>query len=178
MCRRVILFLLTASVAFTLPAQEKFTDKLQKRVEGQGVVVLHQDEEIDALVNGTPVSKALPQTTVKKNSIVSVQDSLEVLDNSLLSGKRVRRTGFRIQVYAGGTSRDAMYKAQQMEGKVKTYYPMLNTYTRFVSPRWICHVGDFLTREEAMEVLNDMRSKGGFDEAIVVKCKVNALVPN
>lgn len=181
MSRRFAFSLLAAFLSFTLSAQEKFTDKLQKRVEGQGVVVLHQDAEIDALVNGTVMNRPVQKSVGRKSDTTAVsivKDSLGIIDGSLLTGRRVRKNGYRIQVYAGGNSRDAKYKAQQMEGKVRTYYPELSTYTRFVSPRWICHVGDFLTREEAVEVLSDMRSKGGFEEAIVVRCKVNARVPN
>ncbi len=82
--------------------------------------------------------------------------------------------GYRIQVYVGGNSRDAKAKAEQMEAKVRSYYPELSTYTRFVSPRWICHVGDFKTQTEAVEFLTELRNRGGFDDAIVVKCKINA----
>ncbi len=90
-----------------------------------------------------------------------------------LSQKKTRPTGYRVQVYAGGNSRDAKMKALQMEGKVTALFPEMAVYTRFVSPRWVCHVGDFLTREEASEFLHELRSVGRFDEAIVVKCKIN-----
>ncbi len=163
-------------------AQESFTDRLQKQVSDQGIVVLHHDAEIDALVNGTAyntpstsnrqdidptITKIIPDNHTAGNETTSASPSL---------GKRVRMDGYRVQVYVGGNSRDAKYKAQQMEGRVRSYFPDTDIYTRFVSPRWVCHIGDFKTREEAVEFLSELRGKGGFSDAIVVKCKINALV--
>jgi hypothetical protein len=63
-----------------------------------------------------------------------------------------------------------------MEALVHTHFPEQSVYTRFVSPRWICHVGDFQTREEALDLLMQMRKIPGFSEAITVRCKINAYV--
>ena len=84
--------------------------------------------------------------------------------------------GYRVQIYAGGNSRDAKNHAYQMEVMARRLFPDQPVYTRFVSPRWICHVGDFRTREEALELLKDMRQTGKFSEAITVKCKVNLVL--
>ncbi len=81
-----------------------------------------------------------------------------------------------MQVYAGGNSRDAKRRAYQMEAQVRTLFPDQPVYTRFVSPRWICHVGDFQTRDEALDLLRELRKTGRFSEAITVKCKINAYV--
>ncbi len=168
-------------VGLTGMAQERFTVRLQTASAGKGRVVLHQSAEISNLVDGASASSA-HRTSVGPDSIDvqsyhGVDSVLNHYSSLSATGQRVRMNGFRIQVYAGGNNRESKLRAQQMENRVSNYYPELNTYTRFVSPRWICHLGDFTSREQAMVVLEDLRSKGGFNEAIIVKSKVNAWVP-
>ncbi len=177
MKRRLAVCLLVLLSAGLAEAQGTFTERLQASAPKQGTVVLHQDPEIEALVNGvapkmtTLASKDVDSLSLKGSAGKLLTDSIA---NPSLYGKKVRMDGFRIQVYVGGNSRDAKMKAQQMEGKVRSYYPDVDIYTRFVSPRWICHVGDFKTRDEASEFLSELRAKGGFSDAIIVKCKINA----
>ena len=158
-------------------AQETFTERLQQPVMGKGKIVVHHDAQINALVNGTvrsnTVSASRPASLTAQTDTVS---SLLVPDSLLVPTKKVRMNGYRVQVYAGGNSRDAKHRAQQMEALVHTHFPEQSVYTRFVSPRWICHVGDFQTREEALELLMEMRKIPGFSEAITVRCKINAYV--
>lgn len=184
MKKRIVLSVLLALSVGLLLAQETFTARLQRMQVGKGVVVLHQDAEIEALVNGTSAVAAASRKVERTSSVTPASTRTNSPDTLLLTQpvkpvgavRRVRMNGFRIQVYAGGNSRDAQNKAHQMEGRVRMLYPDLGVYTRFVTPRWICHVGDFRTREEALELLLQIRQLGGFAEAIVVKSKVNALV--
>ena len=67
--------------------------------------------------------------------------------------KRIRVNGFRVQVYYGGNNQKSKLQARQMAQRVKIWFEDLSVYTTFSSPHWICRVGDFQTREEAMEVL-------------------------
>ena len=158
-------------------AQETFTERLQQPIAGKGTVVLRHDAQINALVNGTAhptvVSTTRPVILSGRTDTIS---SLLTPDSLLAPTKKVRMNGFRVQVYAGGNSRDAKHRAQQMEALVHTHFPEQSVYTRFVSPRWICHVGDFQTREEALDLLMQMRKIPGFAEAITVRCKINAYV--
>lgn len=177
--RRILLLLpcfLIFSFSYPLHAQDSFTDRLQKKVDGKGTVRLHHDADIEALLFG----RWHPPVPNKPQALHStaVRDTTMTLADSLLMGlgRKVRINGYRVQVYAGGNSRDAKNRAYQMESQVKTFFPDQPVYTRFVSPRWICHVGDFRTHEEALELLNDMRRMGRFPEAITVRCKINAYV--
>ena len=158
-------------------AQETFTERLQQPIAGKGTVVVRHDAQINALVNGTVrptiVSASRPVTLSGRADTIS---SMLTPDSLLTPTKKVRMNGFRVQVYAGGNSRDAKHRAQQMEALVHTHFPEQSVYTRFVSPRWICHVGDFQTREEALDLLMQMRKIPGFSEAITVRCKINAYV--
>ncbi len=184
--RKLILALSLALLSPTLAcAQRSFKARLQKQMEDGGIIVLRDAEATDtasAVPSPTPPvssTPALPLTPVTVPPIAERQDpdtfALSGL-TPLPSGTKVRINGYRIQVYVGGNSRDAHAKALQMEGEVRAYFPDIPTYTRFISPRWICHVGDFRNNEEAVQFLTELRNKGGFDDAIVVKCKINSYV--
>ena len=67
----------------------------------------------------------------------------------------------------------AKQEARKMAERVKIWFEELPVYTSFSSPHWICRVGDFQTRDEAMEVLQAMRESGRFPKAIIVKSKIN-----
>ncbi len=90
--------------------------------------------------------------------------------------QKIRINGYRIQVFSGGNSRQAKQLALSMGNRVKTYFSDLKVYTHFQSPHWICRVGDFKTYEEANEVFQKLKETGNFQEAVIVKSKVNAYV--
>lgn len=91
------------------------------------------------------------------------------------AGPRVQMQGYRIQIYSGGNSRQARATAMAMGRKCQDQYPELGVYTAFVSPRWVCYVGDFRTEAEAQAYVHRMRFSGAFRQATVVRSKV--LVP-
>jgi len=183
-CLLFLICCLTAALN-PLSAQETFTDYLTRYRAGEGTVTLHQDAEINALVNGL-VSYApgrknmLPPAPTHRSysSLLASTDSLvqESLDSTIVfnTGRRVRMNGFRIQVYAGGNNRQSKTEAYRMAGVVRNYFEDISVYTNFISPRWICRVGDFKTREEAASMLSRMRQTGAFHEASIVKTKIIA----
>ena len=162
-------------------AQETFIERLQRPVAGQGKVIIYNDAEIAALVSGRALKAGDARNRLGQNvTPSSVAQQPDTLAHDTLAftqvGRKVRMNGFRVQVYAGGNSREAKRRAYQVEGQVKSLFPGQSVYTRFVEPRWLCHVGDFQTREEALELLEELRKTGRFPEAITVKCKINAYV--
>ena len=166
------------SIVNCAQAQGKFTERLQQATVGQGNVRLHHDAEIEAILYGKRLATtATVATKPKPTTLVQMPDTTDTTEENppVGLGRKVRMNGYRVQVYAGGNSRDAKRRAYQMEGLVKTYAPDQPVYTRFVSPRWICHVGDFQTRAEAQELLSELRKTGRFSEAITVKCKINVM---
>ena len=100
-------------------------------------------------------------------------DSVQKEVKDSVPPKRIRINGFRVQVYYGGNNQKSKQQARQMAQRVKVWFEDLPVYTSFSSPHWICRVGDFQTREEAMEVLTAMRESGRFPKAIIVKSKIN-----
>ncbi|MBO7067850.1 MAG: SPOR domain-containing protein [Bacteroidaceae bacterium] len=161
-------------------AQVKYTEEIQTVTPGQGRIVLHQSKAIADLVNA-PAEKAVPVAvkSEKKASPASVK-SPQVVDSLLAdtvrvqpTGARVRMNGYRIQVYLGGNTRSGKSEALMMKERVKSLFIELPVYVGFLSPHWICRVGDFRTYEEASEYLHKMRETGRFDEAVIIKSKIN-----
>ena len=165
-------------------AQTAYTEQLQKTEEGQGTVTIHQSKAITDLVNGVTKSVVSQQKTTQPKQQVdttkaTAQETKQREDSTLTNlqittGKKVRVNGYRIQVYLGGNSRQAKYEAQQMGRRVKSYIGDLAVYTHFISPHWICRVGDFRTYEEANEVFQQLKQTNNFSEAVIVKSKVYA----
>ena len=159
--------------AMTLSAQETFTDKLQQVVESTGRIILHQEKNITDLVNG---AKSLVSKPSQKKQIDStLQDSTQTtVSDSLSLGIRVKMNGYRIQVYFGDNSRQGKAEARAAGLRFRNSFPEHSVYVNFISPHWLCRVGDFRTREEAREVLSQIREMGIFREAVIVKSKINA----
>ena len=151
----------------TLGAQQTFTDKLQQVVESAGRIILHQEKSITDLVNGSRKS-----STSRQKQVDELADSIAAAD-SLSQVVRYRTTGYRIQVYFGDNSRKGKAEARAAGLRFRNYFPGERVYVSFVSPHWLCRVGDFQTMGEAREILSQIRSMGIFREAVIVKSKVN-----
>ena len=85
---------------------------------------------------------------------------------------RYKTAGYRIQVYTGANNRTSKQEALQMKQKVQSHFPELSVYVNFLSPRWVCRVGDFTSREEAAGYMQKLRSKRISAEARIVSCTV------
>lgn len=171
MMRLVLVFL---TLLFpTMLLGQSFTQKLQQKKAGQGVVVIYQDQAIDDLVNGKS-SIAVP---AKREPVASqIVRTTVAGGDSTVTGKTYRNsysvTGYRIQLYIGDSSRNARQKAHSAGTRFKSFFPTVPVYTHFYSPHWICRVGDFRTYEEAEAKLHELRGTGEFREAAIIKCKI------
>lgn len=87
----------------------------------------------------------------------------------VLKGYKVN--GYRVQVFAGGNSRDARVKAERTGREINALFPSEPVYVHFYSPRWICRMGNYRTYEEAHQMLNAVK-KLGYQSAIIVKGKI------
>lgn len=165
-----------------LSAQQTFTQYLTRQQAGEGRVTLQQDAEIEALVNGVTgfvTPKRAQQTTPLASSAAKTRVQLPdttlvtLYDSTLIaSGRRMKVNGYRIQVYAGGNNRQSKAEAHRMAALVRSTFDDAVVYTHFISPRWICRVGDFRTYEEAHDYLRRMQQTQKFREASIVKSKV------
>ena len=192
--RRLILFLtLCAGIVVNASAQT-FTQRVQQKKAGQGTVTIEESVEIDQLVNSAvlgaatttttkPTTPASPTkstdptspttttkpTTTTDNGTTAEEAPVEISKKIRTGGTKV--TGYRVQAFAGGNSRKDRIQAESVASRIKGSYPEVPVYTHFISPRWICRVGNYRTYEEAHQMLISLRNMG-FTEAIIVKGKI------
>ena len=195
--RRLILFLtLCAGIVVNASAQT-FTQRVQQKKAGQGTVTIEESAEIDQLVNSavlgaatttttkpttstSPTSPTKPTnptssttttkpTTTTDNGTTAEEAPVEITKKIMTGGTKV--TGYRVQAFAGGNSRKDRIQAESVSSRIKGSYPEVPVYTHFISPRWVCRVGNYRTYEEAHQMLLSLR-KMGFTEAVIVKGKI------
>lgn len=177
---RYLLVLLSSILVHAVLAwtPQPFVQSLQDQRVGCGFVTVNEDEEIGAfpLYPSNPVaevphevpSTASPSAPVDGKVMLADSTSQRVPDTYTGTRVRHKQRGFRIQLYSGTGSGTAKKAAKQMEAKVRRTLPELSVYCHFKSPRWICRVGDFATREEAQRYLAKIRSLKISSEASIV----------
>ena len=85
--------------------------------------------------------------------------------------KSYKVTGYRVQVYAGGNSRNDRLKAEQTGNTLKMKFPEQPVYAHFYSPRWICRMGNFRNLSDAQKVLIKVKALG-YKQACLVKGQI------
>ena len=180
-------------------AQSSFTQRLQQSKSGEGKITVTQDKAIDELVNGPAVVTA-PAKPKKENNTATNQekekdkdkkpepketkepkvvvvehhdsttiDAPEEIQKKIMKGVKV--AGYRVQVFAGGNTRNDRLKAERIGSEIKGLFPGVPVYVHFYSPRWICRMGNYRTYEEAHAVLERVKNNG-YQSAIIVKGKI------
>ena len=141
MKRLSVLLLMLASLP--IMAQENIVDRLLQVVPDQGVITIHQDSRLEALLGVT-------------------------YDPSKSKGKKIQTVGYRIQIYAGGNTRYAKEEALKAAQYIRGKYPDIPVYTEFVAPRWVCRVGDYKTIEEADQAMRILKQSRHFKEIAIL----------
>lgn len=85
---------------------------------------------------------------------------------------RYNASGYRIQVYTGGNKRTDKTQAQRIQQKIRQAFPELATYVHFVSPHWVCRVGDFPKRESAQKYVKKIRARKICPKTHIVKSNI------
>lgn len=142
-----LLFCFLASIQ--MQAQDNIIKKLERHEIGSGTVTIHQDSRLETLLGVKHVNRG-----------------------STGESKVLKESGYRIQVYAGGDSRNSKSLAYEMEQQVRSLFPELTVYTIFKSPRWLCEVGDYKTIEEAYAMMRKMKQLEAFKEASIVRTQI------
>ena len=147
---RYFLLLICLGLSLSVFAQTNIVDELQKNKVGQGVVTIHQDAKISALLGSVYVKS---------------EDETEP--------KVLKARGYRVQVYAGNNSRIARQEANDIAEQIKEEFPELSVYAFFQPPRWLCRVGDYRSIEEADAAMRRLKTTGKFKEVSIVREQIN-----
>ncbi len=169
---------------------QTYLEHLQSKEAGKGHVVVVESTAIDSLVNGTAQKEAAAkaqatatdkgakpngghETAQRKpaNEGNSATDASSTATSGHASKTMHKVTGYRVQVFAGGNSRNDKNKATSIGNQIKACFPDQPVYVHFYSPRWICRMGNFRTYEEAEEMLKKVR-EAGYRQASLVKGKI------
>ena len=109
-------------------------------------------------------------TAKPEKTEIEVEAPVVDMSKKVMRGSR-KISGYRVQVFAGGNTRNDKLRAQQIGNAVKLQFPEEPIYVHFYSPRWICRMGNYRTYAEANRVLRRIRSMG-YRSATIVKGKI------
>lgn len=108
-----------------------------------------------------------------KEAMTARQTSHNETKHNYVSRVRHKARGYRICIFTGGNSRADKQKAIDMGNKCRAKFPELASYPSFEAPRWVTHVGDFKTREEAQKYVARIRRTHISYEVRIVRSEVN-----
>jgi hypothetical protein len=146
----------------------------ENKVQSQAKVEVPDKDSNDVAKNHETTVEKKEKRIVKKK----VEEPTETDDENaptiarkkiVKGGKKVN--GYRVQVCTGNNTREGKQKAQSAGQRVKAKYPSLPVYVHFVTPRWICQVGNFSDRKDAEKVLSGIRGMG-YTGACIVAGKI------
>ena len=138
--------------------QPKQTEKKEKEKEKDNNTATNQEKKTEQ-----------PKVVVVENHDSTTIDVPEEIQKKVMKGVKV--AGYRVQVFAGGNTRNDRLKAERIGSEIKGLFPGVPVYVHFYSPRWICRMGNYRTYEEAHAVLQRVKNNG-YQSAIIVKGKI------
>lgn len=125
----------------------------------------HRNVDMGKTFAGASRATAKPDKTELEAHVPVVDMSKKVMRGSR------KINGYRVQVFAGGNTRDDKLRAQRIGDAVKLQFPDEPIYVHFYSPRWICRMGNYRAYAEANRVLRRIRGMG-YRSATIVKGKI------
>lgn len=90
---------------------------------------------------------------IKDPRIDSLIERRLELNRSIVPGKSIMSSGFRVQIFSG-LDRNQVYAEQT---KFKSRFPKTTTYVTYTQPNYKLRVGDFRTRMEAEKFMNELK---------------------
>lgn len=114
-------------------------DELNTDVQGKGYVRVYEDESITHIL-GRPMGAPRTVYTTADGSV-----------------QYHKMRGFKIQVFSGNNQRTSRDEANSKQSLINKSYPDLETVVLFESPFWRLRVGNYETRREAEESMQELR---------------------
>ncbi len=118
-----------------LIAQSSILDALTRKTSGQGTVTIHQSWAINELIGKPSVS----DKTEEENGV-----------------KYLISSGYRIQIFSGNNQRSSKDEAFGKQQQISSQHPELPTYVSYTAPFWRLKAGDFLSYEEAYDMMHKL----------------------
>lgn len=134
-----ILFLFSIC-AFAQNGEKTIIEELNSSKWGQGKVIVMQDEAIQGLM-----ATRLEADTTRRLGVLEPATNYR------------KARGYRIQVYSGNNQQRSKREAESRQAQVRNAFPELEADVRFNSPFWRLRVGHFQNKEDADEVLKEMK---------------------
>ena len=160
--------------------QKNLTESQRKNAEAQHKATEAQHKESLATTQHKPDSikknEGAKESTHENNAAKAENKKEETEMPVVDMRKKVMRksykvTGYRVQAYAGGNSRNDRLKAEQTGNNLKMNFPDQPVYVHFYSPRWICRMGNYRNLAEAQKVLAKVKALG-YKQACLVKGQI------
>ncbi|MDY4568882.1 MAG: SPOR domain-containing protein [Alloprevotella sp.] len=196
MKKLTLILLAVFAITLSAMAQTPFTQHVRTQRAGEGKVRIIQDSIIEKVVNqpmtgktakpGKITGKTDKTTTKPKDDTATHHDNAAAKhDNTehenaddnetnkhVGSAKTTTMTAYRIQIFSGSNSHQDKQKAYDLAAKCKEKFPELSVYTKFVSPRWVCRVGDFKNLADAQNYASKIRAAHFTREVRIVKTTI------
>lgn len=143
-----------AVIPVSVVAAHPDTPEIITRIQSGGTVVIEQPKALAARLKAPK-----PQPTDDETSETAPKSTV----------------GYRIQVFSDANVATAKNEAQMKERNILSRFPTLNTYITYNAPSWRLRVGDFKNREEAEEMMRELKNAfPSFSrELIIVRDRIN-----
>lgn len=115
---------------------------------------------LDSLKSGnSPIIIEQPKalsSRMQHSSSASNEDESHDIGNH---GNNNKSVGYRVQIYSDNNQRTARAEAQRRANAVHAHFPQYKVHVVFQSPYWRVKIGDFRSRSQAEETIEDLRQK-------------------
>lgn len=121
---------------------------LSSKAQESGTIDVSKDTLITILQNFRAENEINPTSTRSTVSLGS-----KTVDKT--KSTRVKRKGFRVQIYSGSNRNEA----QNVQAHFKNLHPEMEAYIAYHEPNYRIKVGDFTSRAEANNYMRILRSQ-------------------
>jgi hypothetical protein len=136
-------------------------------------LVYRKAADMDSTLVGKSIFNMLPLKSKGGEADVKVHQSQTILNafnSHVASNKGMTRQGYRVRIFFDN-HQNARTQSEKIEKSFKAAYPGISAYRSYENPFFKVTVGDFRTRSEAMQLLNEL--KATYPKAFLVKEQIN-----
>lgn len=166
MKKLVIIIAIALAASVVSHAQELIIPEGYKLVDS---IIFKPSAVIDSTLVGKNVFSFLPAKDKGNGAEVKVHQSKEIaagMDAHISNNRSKSISGYRVRIYFDN-KQNARSISENVQNTFESRHPGITSYRSFVSPFFKVTVGDFRTKSEAMQLLQQI--SGEYPTAFVVK---------